>query len=427
MRNKLTIIIFIFFLSLAYAADGQKLVNSPYSRFNLGSLGTSGSFRSLGMGGIGTALRDNASISYSNPASYSSLDTTSFVFDFGVDYSLNTLSNGVSKFSSRDGNFDHLIMGFPIAKRWGVALGVVPYSNGYYKMSESVLKKDPAYNPLIGEYISTHSGDGGFNSYFLGTGLSLGKNFSVGVNMTLLLGEVRRTNQFDFVDYSNVFNDNSTETLHLSGINFDWGLQYTTSIKKDYFFNAGISMSSNKHYTTKFDHLTNAFTSYGTSDTVSYIKDDSTKTYIPGTLRVGISFGKRNKLTVGFDFVDTKWSKSKIPGSVGFAADTKSYLFGLEFIPDKFANYSFLKRIEYRVGGHVADNYLIINGEQLKNYGVSFGMGIPMRYGISKTNLVFDYSRTSGSTVNNLHTENYYTLGISLNLYDWWFRKRKYE
>ena len=54
-------------------------------------------------------------------------------------------------------------------------------------------------------------------------------------------------------------------------------------------------------------------------------------------------------------------------------------LFGAEYIPDKFSNYSYLKRIEYRIGGHIEDNYLIINGEQVKEYGVSVGIGLPMR------------------------------------------------
>ena len=135
MRNKLIIVIFISLFSFAFTATGQKLINSPYSRFNIGTLEPAGSFRSLGMGGIGTAMRDNSSIYFSNPASYSSLDTNSFVFDFGLDYSKNFLTEGATKYSSDDMNFDHLIMGFPLAKGWGVALGIVPLSNGYYKIS----------------------------------------------------------------------------------------------------------------------------------------------------------------------------------------------------------------------------------------------------------------------------------------------------
>ena len=82
MQNKLLVIVLISLFSFSYTATGQKLINSPYSRFNLGTLESQGSFKSLGMGSVGTAIRDNSSIYFTNPASYSSLDTNSFNFDF---------------------------------------------------------------------------------------------------------------------------------------------------------------------------------------------------------------------------------------------------------------------------------------------------------------------------------------------------------
>ena len=43
-----------------------------------------------------------------------------------------------------------------------------------------------------------------------------------------------------------------------------------------------------------------------------------------------------------------------------YAADSRSYRFGIEYIPDKYSNYSLMKRLEYRAGGHFGDTYLII-------------------------------------------------------------------
>ena len=85
-----------------------------------------------------------------------------------------------------------------------------------------------------------------------------------------------------------------------------------------------------------------------------------------------------------------------------------------------------MSRIEYRFGGHIGNDYLILNGEQIKEYGASIGFGLPMR-GFSKTNLYFDYTRKTGSSANNIHTEDFLTIGLSLNLYDFWFMKRKYD
>ena len=427
MQNKLITTIFILLISLTFTARGQKLVNSPYSRFNIGTLSPVGSFRSLGMGGFTTSLRDNSSINFSNPASYSNLDTNSFVFDFGIDYSKNKLSDGTTNWSTQDMNFCHLLMGFPLAKGWGVALGIVPITNGYYKISESVLEDSPDYDPLTGEYTTTHAGEGGFTNFFLGSGIQINKNFSVGANITVLLGQIKRINQFDFIDNYHVFSNNSTERMQLSGVNFKYGAQYTASLKNDYFLNAGVSLNSNKYYHSKYEHFAFKYTTYGTTDTISYVSDDTTSAYIPGTLSVGVSFGKKNKFTAGVDFSTTKWSISKIPGGSNFAADTKSLLFGAELIPDKFSNYSYLKRVEYRIGGHIADNYLIVNGNQVKEYGASIGLGVPLRRSLSKTNIYFDITRKYGAAGSILPTENYYTIGLSLNLYDFWFIQRKYD
>jgi len=79
------------------------------------------------------------------------------------------------------------------------------------------------------------------------------------------------------------------------------------------------------------------------------------------------------------------------------------------------------------MGAHMGDNYLIINNEQIKEYGASIGLGLPMRRTFSKVNLFLDFTKKTGSFENNLHNENYLTMGLSLNFYDYWFQKRKYD
>jgi hypothetical protein len=421
MLNKQIGAIFILLFSITFTARSQKIINTPLSRFNIGSIEPAGSFRSLGMGGIGTAMRDNSAIYFSNPASYSSLDTNSFVFDFGIDYSMSYLSDSISKHSSDDLNFDHLIMGFPLAKGWGFALGVTPLSTGYYKISDPATTTDPSTD----KYYSSHSGTGGLSNFFMGTGKNIGKHFSVGVNMTVLFGRLERYDTIHFLD-NYVFNNVKTEKLQIGGVNLEYGVQYTTSLKNDYFLNAGVSMRSGRNYKSNYEHYSYKYTSFGTQDTVSYISEKS-KTFIPASFSLGIAFGKMNKFTTGLDFVATKWSKASIPGSTGYAADTKTVLFGAELIPDRTSNYSFLKRVEYRLGAHYGNNYLVINGEQLKEYGASVGIGIPLRRTFSKANFFFDYTKKTGSTGSILPVENYFTMGVSLNLYDFWFMKQKYE
>ncbi len=93
MQHKSISAIFILLFLIVSAASGQKQVNSPYARFNIGTLESSASFKSLGMGGIGIGMKSGSSIFFANPASYSSIDTNSFVFDIGLDYGIVRLSD----------------------------------------------------------------------------------------------------------------------------------------------------------------------------------------------------------------------------------------------------------------------------------------------------------------------------------------------
>ena len=229
------------------------------------------------------------------------------------------------------------------------------------------------------------------------------------------------------MSFSGVYQNNATEKIEMHGINLNYGLNYSTSIRNDYFLTAGISVSAGKNYRTDYNQLAYKYTVYNTLDTISFIADDTTKTFVPGTIGLGFTLGKTNKFTAGFDYLYTQWSKAKLPGVQGYAADSRSYRFGVEYIPDRYSNYSMIKRIEYRAGAHFGDTYLVINDEQIKEFGASFGVGIPMRRTYSRTNIFFDFTRRSGSGVGTIHREDYYTMGISLNLFDFWFMKRKYE
>ena len=427
MQNRSAGILAAILILIPLYTSGQKLVNSPLARYNLGILEPAGSFRSLGMGGTATAMRNNTTLYYTNPASYSSLDTNSFVFDFGIDYAINLLSDGNDTYLSEDMSFDHILIGFPLSKNWGFVLGLVPMTNGYYNIAETVIEGDPDYDEITGEYISYHGGSGGFASFFFGTGLNITKNLSAGVNMSFLLGSLKRYNEFDFKDYYYTYQTNMTQNFRMGGIGFDFGLQYSTVLKNDYYLTVGTSLTLGKNCKSEYSSITYRYNVYSAPDTLAYVFDDSTRSQLPGSLRAGVAFGKKDKFVVGIDYIYSPWENAEFRYSEGYVTNTQTLLIGAEYTPDRLANYSFLKRMDYRLGGHLGNNYLVFNGEKVNEIGVSMGVGIPMRRTYSKTNFYFDYTRKSLTGQDLIHNENYFTFGLSINLYDVWFLKKKYD
>ena len=96
MRKTKKIYILLFsVISISLFAQ-QNSTNSPYTRFGYGKLVDAGFARTSSMGGIGIGFRKNNTINVVNPASYSLIDSTSFIFEFGF-------SGLLSKFSTASG------------------------------------------------------------------------------------------------------------------------------------------------------------------------------------------------------------------------------------------------------------------------------------------------------------------------------------
>ena len=72
------------FCIVATAAMAQSGTNSPYTRYGFGQLSDQSFGNSKAMGGIAYGLRDGLHINAANPASYSAVDSLTFLFDAGM-------------------------------------------------------------------------------------------------------------------------------------------------------------------------------------------------------------------------------------------------------------------------------------------------------------------------------------------------------
>ena len=80
-------LLFVLLLSITLPILAQTGVNSPYSQFGVGELKTF-YFHPYtnSMGGLSYTIRKNNIINNSNPASYTAMDSNSFVFDMFFGY-----------------------------------------------------------------------------------------------------------------------------------------------------------------------------------------------------------------------------------------------------------------------------------------------------------------------------------------------------
>ena len=75
------------------------------------------------MGGIAYGLRDKYQTNFANPASYTAVDSLTFIFDGAVSLQNTNLSNGTLKRNAKNSSFDYITMQFRASKWAAISFG----------------------------------------------------------------------------------------------------------------------------------------------------------------------------------------------------------------------------------------------------------------------------------------------------------------
>ena len=92
----------------------QTGVNSPYSRYGLGLLADQSVGIARSMGGAGVGMRRTNTINPLNPASYSAVDTLTFIADMGFTMQNGNFQESGVKVNARNARVDYLTMQYRI-------------------------------------------------------------------------------------------------------------------------------------------------------------------------------------------------------------------------------------------------------------------------------------------------------------------------
>lgn len=408
---------------------GQVSFNSPYSGFGLGDLTFKGFGRNRAMGGITYGMRDSKSIDFANPAAYTIRDSLSLTFEFGGTGQASQFSTAEETNVPWDFNFSHLAFSFPVSRKLSFGSGLVPYSLISYFYVDPVREENDSYNPEIGEIDYLFKGDGGINQIFFGLGYEITKNFSVGVNVNYLFGNLHRTQSATFIDNLNAHHPKLEVWDIVSGFNFNFGLQYIAHFGEDYELVAGGSFikGSNINQKTEFLYTNSLFVSDrgSVTDTLYDFTSPKEEKKFPASVGVGATINKGDKWLIGFDYKQVFWKNSNIM-RLDSLLNSQSFHFGMEYTPNPREQKIYPLRIHYRIGAYYTKSYLKVMGNQINDFGITFGAGLPIGRSRSSVNIAFDLGRR-GTREDNMILENHGAITLSLTLYDFWFMKRKYD
>lgn len=413
---------------ISATANAQSGTNSPYSQFGLGVLADQSQGMSRGMDGLAIGLRNSGLVNATNPASYSSVDSLTMLFDAGVAGQVTNFKEGGRKLNANNANFEYVVGSFRMKKNLGFGFGILPYSNigySYYSTNNINGDNDASYTET-----TTYSGSGGVHQAFVGAGWKFYKGLSVGANLSYLWGSYTRS---VYPTYSGVSATSLSRyyTADIRSYKLDIGAQWEQKIDKNNAVVVGATYSLGH----KLNSDANAIISGSYTDTVTVNNAFS----IPTTFGVGLAWYHKNNITVGVDYSMQKWGSEEFPEydnsdannqyklKKGLLKDRHKVTVGGEWVPNLMSR-KIYNRIHYRLGASYATPYVKVNGvDGPKEVSVSAGFGIPITNSWNNKSTLNISGQFVHSSATGLITENTFRINIGLTFNERWFMKWKVE
>lgn len=410
MNKRSKILILLAALFISGLATAQNLTSSPYSRYAYGDLNENVPTAFRAMGGIGFGMRNNRAINPSQPASYTSCDSLTFMMDVAASASWSRYRDITGMRNKANGNLEYLTIQVPLWKRWiAMSVGVLPYSSVGYSISMSDSLAGGAYH-----YTTDYEGTGNISEVYGGLSFNICNWFAVGANVYYMWGLLQRVRTLTFTE-SGLNPTVQDEVMSVSTVRLRYGAQFFHTWG-NHTMNVGAI----------FENKMKMHCDYMIIETQT---DDSIPIYqggwqLPMVWGVGASYTWANRLTVGFDFERQCMGSALYNGLPGNdprnrLQDRNRYAFGVEYRHNPMGR-KYVDRMVWRAGVNVQDEYLTTIGAKRITAGI--GIGFPV-YGLgTMVNTTVEYTHR-GSRAGLEENSLRFTLGISVA--ENWFFKRK--
>ncbi len=430
-------LVLLFIAIFAIQSYGQEGTASPYSFYGIGSLQFKGSVENRSMGGLGI-YKDSIHINFKNPATYGDNELTSFnnesrpiKFTVGGGHSSTNIESNTRAERANSTTFDYLALSVPVGK-FGFGFGLLPFSSVGYEFETRNEANDIDFR---------YDGEGGVNKAFLAVGYQLSRSLSIGLQVDYNFGNIKNNTLnvlFNEEGEPLEFFTRQNNRSDLNGANFILGLHYKNMVSSKLELQSSFTFTPQAELRSKNQRTLSTITldTFG-SDIVSNSIDVDlsasdlrvTDLTLPSQYTIGAGFGEPRKWFAGFEFSSTQTSNFSNPlidnAGTTFEDASKISLGGF-YIPEYNSFSKYWKAVVYRAGLRFEETGLNINNQSIDEFGISFGVGLPIGRLFENANIGFEFGQR-GTTNANLVEENFVNFQISLSLNDRWFVKRKYD
>jgi hypothetical protein len=229
------------------------------------------------------------------------------------------------------------------------------------------------------------------------------------------------------------FGTRETDESDLAGFSYNFGVIYKSMISEDLELISSVIYTPETQFQSDNTRVleTTLTLPSGTITPVDSRDIDvmDTDFTFPSQISLGAGIGKPKNWFVGGEFTSQKTSnftnRTFDLENVSFV-DAIKFKIGGFYIPNYNSLGSFWKRVVYRAGFRFEETGVVVNGEPINEFGISFGVGLPVGRMFSNINLSFELGRR-GTTNAGLVEETFINTFISLSLNDRWFEKRYYD
>lgn len=415
------------FCVLSFALYAQNGSISPYSSFGIGEIRGQATVENQSMGGL-AMFTDSIHVNFQNPAAYGNLRVTNYAI--GISSRNFTLkADGADNQRVAVTSLDYLSVGFPVSRKVAVGFGLQPLSSVGYNLQQETVNMD---NDTV---VNAFDGAGGISRVFLSAGYQPIPNLNVGASVRYNFGEITNDRIQSVQDVQ--FGTLDERTSNVNGFDFNYAVTYTPMILKNrYRLHSYVGVDTQVNLNSENTQRIGSFSLVNGSE-IEVIDVDlasqglaRTTVTLPTTFSVGLGLGVDKQWFGGLEIRSQDYSEFQNTflrlENVEYG-QASTVILGGYYIPDYNALSGIYNRIVYRAGIRFDKTGLSVNGEEINNFSISLGMGIPMGGSItdrfSNLNLGVEFGNR-GTTAAQLVKENYFGIKIGLSLNDRWFIKR---